>query len=108
MRVWLLLSGTTKINRFYFGRLKRNDYFCLSKRIKMYIVLSKTSAKTAIIKDKTELSSYINKAVSTIRRNLKSLKKWETKDFTIIKPDYVQIKSNSGGKREAKSKNDYF
>ena len=74
----------------------------------MYIVLSKTNAKTAIIKDKTKLSNYINKAVSTIRRNLKSLKRWETTNFIVIIPDYVQIKSNSGGKREAKSKNDYF
>jgi hypothetical protein len=74
----------------------------------MYIVLSKTNAKTAIIKDKTKLSNYINKAVSTIRRNLKGLKRWETTNFIVIIPDYVQIKSDSGGKREAKSKNDYF
>jgi len=74
----------------------------------MYIVLSKKSEKTAVIRDKTELAGYINKSVSTIRRNLKGLKRWETKYFTVIIPDYVQIKSNSGGKREIKSKNDYF
>lgn len=68
----------------------------------MYIVLSKISTQTAIIKDQTELSGYLNKSVSTIRRNLKDVSRWETNKFIVIKPDYIQIKSNSGGKRYPK------
>ena len=69
----------------------------------MYIVLSKTNEKTAVIRNLTEVAGYINKVVSTIRRNLKDVSRWETEKFIVIKPDFVQIKSNSGGKREPKS-----
>ena len=72
----------------------------------MYIVLSKTTTKTAVIKDKTELAGYINKSISTIKRNLKDVTRWETTNFIVIKPDYIQIKSNSGGKRYPKQQND--
>ena len=68
----------------------------------MYIVLSKTNEETAVIRNLTEVSGYINKVVSTIRRNLKSVSRYETEKFIVIKPDFVQIKSNSGGKRETK------
>lgn len=68
----------------------------------MYIVLSKTTTQTAVIKDQTELAGYLNKVVSTVRRNLKGVSKWETNEFTVIKPDYIQVKSNSGGKRQPK------
>jgi len=65
----------------------------------MYIVLSKTDEKTAVIRNLTEVSGYINKVVSTVRRNLKNFSRYETEKFIVIKPDFVQIKSNSGGKR---------
>jgi hypothetical protein len=70
----------------------------------MYIVLSKTSTQTAIIKDQTELAGYLNKGIYTIRRKLKDVNRWETNEFIVIKPSYIQIKSNSGGKRVPKSK----
>lgn len=68
----------------------------------MYIVLSKTTTQTAVIKDQTELAGYLNKVVSTVRRNLKGVNKWETNEFIVIKPDFIQVKSNSGGKRQQK------
>jgi hypothetical protein len=76
----------------------------LTKVIIMYIVLSKTSNKTAVIKNQTELAGYLNKVVSTVRRNLKDVSRWETENFIVIKPDYIQIKSNSGGKRYPKER----
>lgn len=70
----------------------------------MYIVLSKTTTKTAVIRDVTELSGYLNMVTSTVRRKIKKYNRWEYKDYIIITPDYVQIKSNSGGKREPKER----
>lgn len=69
----------------------------------MYILLSKTTTKTAVIKDKTEISGYINVPVRTVRRELNKQDRWEIGDYTIILADYVKVKSNSGGKREPKS-----
>lgn len=68
----------------------------------MYIVLSKLNTETAVIRNQTELAGYLNMVVSTVRRNLKKFDRWETNKFTVIKPDYIQIKSNSGGKRTKK------
>lgn len=68
----------------------------------MYIILSKTTDKTAVIRNQTELAGYINKPVRTVRRQLKDVNRWEVDNFIIIKPDYIQIKSNSGGKRYPK------
>ena len=70
----------------------------------MYIVLSKTSEKTAVIRNQTELASYLNLSVRKLRHSLKDVIKLEVGDFIIIKPDYIQIKSNSGGYREKKQR----
>ena len=73
----------------------------------MYIILNKLTNKTAVIKEKTEIAGYLNKSISTIRRNLKA-KRWETDEFIVIKADFVRVKSNRGGKRESKTLNDMF
>lgn len=73
----------------------------------MYIILNKLTDKTAVIKEKTEIAGYLNKSISTIRRNLKA-KRWETDTFIVIEADFVQVKSNRGGKREAKNQNGMF
>ena len=73
----------------------------------MYIVIETTTQKSAIIKDKTELSGYIGVSISTISRK-SNLIKWEYKQYTIYKPEYCQLKSNRGGKRDKKQGNDYF
>ena len=68
----------------------------------MYIILSKTTEKTAVIKDKTEIAGYINQDVRVLRRLMKDKVRIEIGDFIIIEPNYVQSRSNSGGKREKK------
>lgn len=68
----------------------------------MYIILSKSTNKTAVIKDKTEIAGYINQPIRTVRAKLKELDRWEVGDYVVILPDYTQIKSNSGGRRERK------
>lgn len=71
----------------------------------MYIVLSKTTTQTAVIRDATELAGYLNTTPSRVRRNTEKGNRWEFKDYIIIIPDYIQIKSNSGGKRTKKEVN---
>lgn len=68
----------------------------------MYIVLSKTTTKTAIIRNQTELADYLNVCIRKLRKSLSKVERLEIGDFIVIKPDYVQIKSNSGGRREKK------
>lgn len=63
----------------------------------MYILINKNNQESAIIKEKTVLSTLIGKSVSTIYRN-RSLKMWETDEFTIYNPQKVEIKSKRGGK----------
>ena len=48
----------------------------------MYIAINKKTQESAVIKEKTTLSTLIDKSVSTIYRN-QDLKMWETKDFLI-------------------------
>jgi len=69
---------------------------------KMYILINKTTQESAIVKEKTNVSSIISKSVSTIYRN-QSLKWWETNDFIIYNPQKVLIKSNRGGESNFKS-----
>lgn len=66
----------------------------------MYIILSKTTNKTAVIKDKTEIAGYTNLPIRLVRKELRNNIRWEIGDFIIITPDYIQSKSNSGGFRE--------
>lgn len=73
----------------------------------MYIILSKTSNKTAVIKDKTEIAIYINQPIWRVSRNLNKLSRWEVDDYIIITPDYIQSKSNSGGFREKDASNEW-
>lgn len=65
----------------------------------MYIIINKITQESAVIKEKTEVSNYINKSISTIYRN-ESKKIWETKEYLIYNPKVVILKSNRGGKRE--------
>ena len=50
----------------------------------MYIVLSKTTTQTAVIRDATELAGYLNTTPSKVRRNTKKYNRWEFKDYIII------------------------
>lgn len=73
----------------------------------MYIAINKKTQESAVIKEKTTLSTLIDKSTSTIYRN-QGLKMWETKDFLIYNPQKVLIKSNRGGKNNFKSGNSLF
>lgn len=64
----------------------------------MYIIINKITQESAVIKEKTEVSSYINKSISTIYRN-ETKKIWETKEYIIYNPKTIILKSNRGGKR---------
>ncbi len=64
----------------------------------MYIIINKITQESAVIKEKTEVSNYINKSISTIYRN-ETKKTWETKEYIIYNPKTILIKSNRGGKR---------
>ena len=73
----------------------------------MYIIIEKSTQKSAVIKEKSKVSAYIGKSVSTILRN-DSLLLWETDKFIIYNPSIIQIKSERGGKNNFKSSNDVF
>jgi hypothetical protein len=73
----------------------------------MYIAIDKTTNESAIFKEKTQLSAFIGKSLSTIARN-KNSKQWETSKFLIYNPKTVQIKSNRGGKTSFIGKNEMF
>ena len=64
----------------------------------MYILINKTTNESAIIKEKSTLSTIINKSVATIYRN-QGLKVWECNNFLIYNPQKVLIKSKRGGFR---------
>lgn len=64
----------------------------------MYIVIEKETNDSAIIKDMTELSSFIGVSTKTIQRKT-DMKMWETDRYCIYSPYYVSIKSNRGGSR---------
>jgi len=66
----------------------------------MYIILNKSSEKAAIIKDKTEIAHYIGQPIWKVRRELAKNIRWEIGEYIIITPDYIQSKSNSGGRRD--------
>lgn len=65
----------------------------------MYIVINKENNESAIIKDKTELSSFINISTKTIQRK-DHLDFWENNFYKVYKPSVVNIKSNRGGNRK--------
>ncbi len=64
----------------------------------MYIVIEKETNDSVIIKDMTELSSFIGVSTKTIQRKT-DMKMWETDRYCIYSPYYVSIKSNRGGNR---------
>lgn len=64
----------------------------------MYIVIEKETNDSAIIKDMTELSSFIGVSTKTIQRKT-DIMSWETSRYVIYNPSYVSIKSNRGGNR---------
>lgn len=70
----------------------------------MYIVVEKTSKKSAIFKEKRALGEYINASVDTIRRK-RGEDYWEWKNFIIYLPSIVKIKSSRGGFRRKKEEN---
>ena len=70
----------------------------------MYIIINKTTNESSIIKDKTAVSDFICKSVSTIYKN-QSLKMWQTTKFLIYNPQKVLIKSKRGGRNNFKSNN---
>ena len=65
----------------------------------MYIVIHKVTDKTAVIKDKTELSYHLGISLSTIYRR-ENKRKWETDNFIVYVPDKIAIKSRRGGNRK--------
>lgn len=65
----------------------------------MYIVINKEKKETAIFKEISQLSVYINRHRNTISNNLKLSKWWELDKFTVIKADFTYLKSLRGGKR---------
>lgn len=73
----------------------------------MYIVIDKTTQNSAIIKEKTTLSNYINVSLSTIYRN-KDVLCWNIGNFIVYKPQTILIKSKRGGVSNFKGKNDLF
>ena len=73
----------------------------------MYIIIDKNTQESCIIKEKTTVSTIINKSVSTIYRN-EAKKYWETHQFLIYNPQKVLIKSKRGGKNNFKSANRLF
>lgn len=73
----------------------------------MYIIIEKSTQKSAVIKEKSKVSAYIGKSVSTIYRNERLLS-WETDKYIIYNPTLVDINSKRGGKNNFKGKNDVF
>lgn len=73
----------------------------------MYIIIDKNTQESYIIKEKTTVSTLINKSVSTIYRN-EHKKWWETNGFLIYNPQKVFIKSQRGGKNNFKGGNSLF
>jgi hypothetical protein len=71
-------------------------YFVNQNVSKMYIIINKITQESSIIKEKTTLSTVIDRSTSTIRRN-ESKKYWQTDKFWIYNPQKVLIKSNRGG-----------
>lgn len=82
-------------------------YFDNQNTHKMYILINKATNESAIIKEKSVLSTLINKSVATIRKK-QSLKWWETNEFLIYNPQKVIIKSQRGGESNFKGKKCYF
>lgn len=69
----------------------------------MYIVLNNKTQKFAVIKDKTEISGYTNININKLRYQISKNSTVTIDNYTIITPEYVKVKSNSGGKRDKKS-----
>lgn len=78
--------------------------FGITKQSKMYIVVEKSSKKSAIFKEKKALGEHINASVDTIRRK-RGQDFWEWKDFFIYVPSKVQMKSTRGGFRAKNHEN---
>ena len=82
-------------------------YFDNQNKSIMYILINKTTQESTVIKEKSTLSTIINKSVATIYRK-QSLKCWETSEFLIYNPQKVIIKSLRGGKNNFKTNNVEF
>lgn len=70
----------------------------------MYILIenpakNKEKVKYSIYKDLTEIEKQTNIPIQTIRNNLSKKGFYNKGIYSIIKPDYIQQKSNSGGNR---------
>lgn len=64
----------------------------------MYILIEKSSEKVSVYKEISPLASYLSVSRSTIYRNIKN-NKWETINFILYIPDFVQKRSKRGGKK---------
>ncbi len=65
----------------------------------MYIIIKKDTQKTAVVKEISQVAEYLYVSRQTIYNNLNpysNKKVWETKNFTVYRADFVQIKSNRG------------
>ena len=79
-------------------------YFDNQNKSNMYILINKVTQESTVIKEKSTLSTLINRSVATIYRK-QSLKCWETNEFLIYNPQKVIIKSLRGGKNNFKTNN---
>ena len=91
----MLISLAVWIILFYFDNQNKSN---------MYILINKVTQESAVIKEKSTLSTLINRSVATIYRK-QSLKCWETNEFLIYNPQKVIIKSLRGGKNNFKTNN---
>lgn len=64
----------------------------------MYILIEKTNEKVSVYKEISPLALNLGVSRSTIYRNLKS-NKWETNNFIVYVPHFVQKRSKRGGKK---------
>ncbi len=64
----------------------------------MYVLIVKETGFIGFYIEKTLLLEKIQKSRTTFLRKMKN-KKWETEEFIIYQPDFVQIKSRKGDKR---------
>lgn len=67
----------------------------------MYIIVEKSTNNALIIKEKTVLSTYIGVCTRTILRK-EHLNRWETDEYYVYNPVFVQEKYSCGRKKSKK------
>jgi hypothetical protein len=61
----------------------------------MYVAREKDSERTALFREKKQLSEYIDASVGTIRKN-ERFDSWEWKGYVIYNPFLIKIDSRRG------------